>query len=101
MAPTIETVREFVKKNVGLLHIKRLSQYDPHSDSMVEENIPWRQVVPMEDNEYNFGVPGAFFVGEGQDTIVEHVAFPWKGYTVENSLGSFIVAVPMTVAEAV
>ncbi len=95
----LSKVKEFIRDNADTLYIKRLSQYDPQGDVVVEEEGAWRMSLPMEDNRYNHGASGAFFVGDGQDAVSEYAIAPWRGYKVENSCGSFILAVPMTLVE--
>jgi len=104
MKITRSTVKSFIKKNASTLHIKQVSTFDGMTDCVMPTgDVGFRKVVlgtSDRNPEYTLGIPGAWFVGNSRDYFTAYAKDGWKGIEVYNSCGSFILAVPMTLTEA-
>ena len=93
--PTIATVKSFIKKNRQALFIKLTSSFDSQSDSVVNKESEFELSKEGEsiNEQHDFGVRGAWFVGNSRDYISVYDQPGFSGYRIVNSCGAFVLAV--------
>lgn len=94
--PTIATVKSFIKKNSGKLHILVNSRFDGMIDGCASTGeTRFSQALPTEFHlENTLGIQGAWFVRSSRDYIKPFDDGKFWGYDVWNCCGSFIIAIP-------
>lgn len=95
---TLATVKSFVRKNAGSLHIKVRSQFDGMVDGVRPlDDSKFRPVDAAAvdtDNSQTLGIAGAWFVRDSQDYFTPYSKNGFVGYEVYNCCGEFVLAVP-------
>lgn len=97
---TFATVKSFIKKNNGSLYIKVERKFDGMVDGVrsVKDDFSLVEADKTESkcsdyNERTQGIKGAWFVGSSRDYFNEFEDCDFKGISVSNSCGSFVLAV--------
>lgn len=92
---TLATVKSFLKKNAGHLHIKVTSQFDSNIDSVV--NLDKATFEPAKPDTKHvgstLGFKNCWFVGSSRDYFKPYNDGRMQGYEVSNCTGSFVVAI--------
>lgn len=98
---TRATVKSFIRKNWGKLHILRRTEFDGMCDCVMPvsgERVPVRVNAPeatgYKTTEDNLGVAGAWFVGHSRDYFTPAKRAGWEGIEVYNACGSFELLIP-------
>lgn len=92
---TLATVKSFLNKNRKNLHIRCDSTFSGMSD-MVEQNVGAEFKAATIDNgnvDHNFGIEGAWFVGQSRDYFKSFENESYMGFEIYNACGSFILAI--------
>jgi hypothetical protein len=93
---TLSTVKSFIKKTSNL-HIDVQSVFDGMSDCVMPVSdtgfTPAHRIDRHLDN--TLGIQGAWFVKGSRDYFSEYDDGEFKGFTVHNCCGSFILAKPV------
>lgn len=94
---TLSTIKAFVRKNEGRLHIKEKSRFD----GMVDCVMPTGDGAfhPALKDERGFtdntmDIQGAWFVKGSRDWFTPYEDEKFVGYDISNCCGSFTLAVP-------
>lgn len=92
---TLATVKSFVRKAQNL-HIRTKSQFDGMTDCvMPTDNNGFTPVRQSENHfEHTLGVAGAWFVLGGGDRCSAYEDDNFKGFSIYNCCGSFLLATP-------
>tara|TARA_R110000822_G_scaffold308177_1_gene435888 strand:+ start:164 stop:529 length:366 start_codon:yes stop_codon:yes gene_type:complete len=88
---TLATIKSFIKKNKDNLYIKTESSFNGMTDgvdSCYDQSIS-KATYTDENNKYNLGIPGAWFVGSSRNSFYYSEIGPFKGYEVYNCCGKF------------
>lgn len=94
MKATIATVKSFVKKNAGKILIDVHGSFDPSEDGVrYKENHGFTLAEMVEPTTNTLGVKGAWFVGRSRDFITAFEKDGLQGFEIDNSCGSFVIAV--------
>jgi len=93
--PTIATVKSFIKKNRKDLFIKVTSSFDSQVDYVVNKEAEFELSKEGDgiNQQHDFGVRGAWFVGNSRDYISIYDQNGFSGYRIVNSCGAFVLAV--------
>lgn len=92
---TMNTVKSFVRKNEGKLHIRCLSSFDGMVDGVrpVDGKREFTPAQPGAHTEHSLGINGAWFVGRSRDYLTPLTENGFTGFHVYNCCGSFDLAV--------
>lgn len=92
--PTILSVKAFIRNNQGKLFIHVLSKFNSQTDGVERVGTGFDLAcMDLDHPAHTFGITGAWFVGEGRDTISVYEEAHFEGFKITNSTGSFILAV--------
>ena len=91
------TVKSFIRKNEGALYIQCKSSFDGMIDGCSYDKNPKFVKAQKPDASQNhencLNVQGAWFVGSSRDYLSEFEDKDFKGISVYNCCGSFILAI--------
>jgi hypothetical protein len=92
---TLATVKAFVRKAQNL-HIRTKSQFDGMTDCVMPTDSNGFTIAVKSENhaEHTLGVAGAWFVLGGGDRCSAYEDDNFKGFSVYNCCGSFLLATP-------
>ena len=91
---TLATIKSFVRKNDGNLHINVESNFDGMVDCVMPVNGGYTKAEPTGHNlRHTLGILGAWFVGQSRDYFTAWEDETMTGYNVYNCCGSFVLAV--------
>lgn len=98
--PTLATVKSFIRKNQSRLLVSFKSSFDAMVDGVVRsDDAAFRPVIPSESpSQYDLGIRGAWFVRNSRDYFSIYEDPERVGFSVYNSCGSFVLAIPKEVA---
>jgi len=90
--PTVATLKSFIAKNRANLFIKQKSQFDGMCDGVVYDvNAGFVAATASDGYKHTLGVNGVWVVGGDWITPFDSEGF--RGYSVSNCCGSFVLAV--------
>lgn len=91
---TLSTVKSFVKKH-SEIYINSKSDFNGMIDGIEYNKNSRFELAKRSDHleEYTLGIVGAWFVRRSNDRFNEYEDSQFKGISVYNSCGSFIIAV--------
>lgn len=90
---TLATVKSFIRKNDGRIHINVKSRFNGMIDGLEFNNDGFSKAEKTEWNqEYTLGIAGAWFVGSSRDRFSDFDDGKYSGIRVSNACGSFILA---------
>lgn len=91
---TLATVKSFIKKNRENLFINVKSSFDGMTDGVERLHGGFVKAAhESHNNEHNFTVAGAWFVGSSRDYFESYQDEQFIGIEVYNSCGTFILAI--------
>lgn len=92
---TLATIKSFINKNKENLYIANKSSFDGMVDMVVDCNNRGFSKTSADDHMPNntLGIVGIWIVGQSRDYFQNYEDSTYKGYTVSNCCGSFILAV--------
>lgn len=91
---TLATLKSFVRKNSGKLHINVKSAFDGMTDCCESQQGGFQPAQPTERNVSNtLGILGAWIVRGSRDYFHTYNDGTFKGIEVYNCCGKFILAV--------
>lgn len=97
MRPSKRTLFGFVQKNRMDLFVKQTRRFDGMTDGMEVVHgfftpVDPERVIKAYDPESNdFGIPGLYMVGRGNDYIAPYKDATYEGFEVDNCCGHAIV----------
>ena len=90
--PTVATLKSFIAKNRANLFIKEKSCFDGMHDCVMQnEHASFKPATPSNGYKNTLGINGVWVVG--RDAISPFEAQGFRGYSVYNCTGSFVLAV--------
>lgn len=90
---TLATIKSFIKKNRNGLFINVKSDFNGMTDCVEDVKGGFKKITPStNENKYNLGISGAWFVGGSRDYFTAYSDDFMVGYEIYNSCGSFILA---------
>lgn len=92
---TLATIKSFLRRNQGQVHIKLLSHFDGMTDGTRDVERPaFVLAAPTERSpQYTLGLAAAWFVGGSRDSYSAYEDDTYQGYEVWNCCVHFIIAV--------
>lgn len=89
------TIKSWVKKSSGKIYIKNESSFDGMVDCVMPVRDSSFQLANNTERniENTLGINGAWFVRQSDDFLKEYENDVYKGYSVSNCCGSFILAI--------
>lgn len=97
---TLATIKSFIRKNRENLFINVTSSFDGMHDCCVGQNGGWQKAeedkTDSKQSDYHERtqrIKGAWFVGSSRDSFSEYNKGGYRGFSIYNSCGSFILAV--------
>ena len=91
---TKTTLKSFIRKNAGNLHVKVRSRFDGMTDCVQSVEDTFTPAEPAGHVEHTLGIAGVWLVGGSRNSFDAFEADGFRGITVYNCCGSFVVAVP-------
>lgn len=98
---TLATIKSFIRKNTGKLHILTKSRFDGMVDGCESTGqIDFIEACKTTEHvEHTLGIQGAWFVGSSRDYFTPFNQGGFNGFAVSNSCGRFILAVKVSHAK--
>ena len=94
MKITKATIKSFIRKNEDKLYIQVKSKFDGMTDMVDTVKDNFSLVEKIDRNILNtMGMNGAWFVNDSRDYFGIYEDEDFKGYTISNCCGSFILAI--------
>jgi len=92
---TRATIKSFIKKNRDNLYIKNQSSFNGMTDGVdpCHDQSISKAGSTDKNNQYNLGIPGAWFVGSSRDSFYYSEIGSFKGYEVYNCVGTFYLLI--------
>lgn len=93
---TKATLKSFIKKNAGNVHIKRTSKFDGMYDCVMETGENQFSLATTESRmvDHTMGIAGLWLVGGSRNSFTHYEDSNFVGIEVWNCCGTSIIAVP-------
>ena len=96
---TLATVKKFIRENASNLYANCTSSFDGMTDCVERRDDGFIPVDASKINmnqEHDLGIERLWFVRGGRDYFKTFENDTLQGYTISNSCGSSIIAIPKT-----
>lgn len=95
---TLATIKAFIRKNADTLHVLNKSKFDGMTDGCESTGEKaFSKALPSDRPDclaHDLGIHGVWFVGSSRDHFTVHEENGFRGYSVFNCCGSFVLAAP-------
>ena len=97
---TLTTIKKFIKENKGKIYIKNISHFNGMTDGIdncENQNFYLSEQTEIKQKQYGrdntLGLKGAYFVFDTRDYFNTFNENNFKGFTISNCIGHFVIAI--------